>query len=80
MYLSYPKCVSFISTVCVFHNYPNSGLFSYYMWKRGAVIHIEGIRGVFMEKLGFQIVWEVEQILYKQKENKIPNEERINRR
>ena len=50
------------------------------MWKRGAVIHIEGIRGVFMEKLGFQIVWEVEQILYKQKENKIPNEERINRR
>ena len=33
-----------------------------------------------MEKLGFQIVWEVEQILYKQKENKIPNEDRINRR
>ena len=33
------------------------------MWKRGAVIHIEGIRGVFMEELGFQIVCEVEQIL-----------------
>ena len=60
-------------------SYPNSGLFSYYMWKRGAMIHIEGIRGVSMEKLGFQTVWEVEQILYKQKERKIPDKERINR-
>ena len=33
-----------------------------------------------MEELGFQIVCEVEQILYKQKEKKNPNEERINRR
>ena len=33
-----------------------------------------------MEELGFQIVCEVEQILYKQKEKKIPNEEKINRR
>ena len=33
-----------------------------------------------MEKLGFQTVWEVEQILYKQKERKIPDKERINRK